>query len=1532
MPSYTVKSDVLSSSTAYCYQRKLARASDGTLWCVYHRSDGTYYQIYVSYSTDGGETWIEEQVTKVAGHQYWPSIAIDGEDNVHVVWHGVGWGSNPSYENIQYRKRTSSGWQAQEAVTDKDNTQCFSSIAVDSEGNIHIAWCGKGWGSNPDYYNIQYRKRTSSGWQPQEAVTDKDEGQTNVSIAIDSNDNVHVIWKGPGWGSNPSYYNIQYRKRTSSGWEKQEAVTDKDEHQVNPCVAVDSEDNVHVVWHGAGWGSNPSYYNIQYRKRTSSGWQAQEAVTDANNGQYNPSIAIDNEDNVHVVWRGLGWGANPSYYNIQHRKRTNTGWERQEGLTDAHTDQYYPNLIWALHPTIFGLKTCRPKTGYAFVWVDGTTLKFYRSNDFTASTLLRKEIRWRVTNLSDWQYKKRITIAGSSGAGTNYQVLLKVGESSGASGCDFHVEGHSSKFPSDINDGGDLRFTDNAEANLLNFWVEKVEGSSPNRVAYCWVKVTDDLGSDVDIYCFYGNPSATSVSDGEATFEFFEDFETWEGWTQYSGGQVSQSSARVYNGTYSAHKTTNDDPAGAYKPLPSSLGRNIALEVMVNRNSNFSGGSADRIGVIDDNGDGYGVGYQHDQNKIFLDVRTNYSGTVTWGPENTDRMDVWYKLVLKIEPSYITGEKWYQGTQEGTVNTTNTSTNTFTRFYIFGGHDYWVDLARIRKYVSPEPSFSSAGNEEMNQLTHTVKTGGYDQSLAASSQRKLARTSDGTLWCVYSRSDGTHYQIYASYSTDGGETWVEEQVSYGTDTQDRPGIAVDSEDNVHVVWRGLGWGDNPTKWNLQYRKRTSAGWQPQEAVTDESANQEHPSIAVDSNDNVHIVWLGLGWGTNTGYYNIQYRKRTSSGWQSREAVSDIGADQLTPMIAIDDDNNIHVVWRGTGWGTNTGYHNIQYRKRTSTGWESQEAVTDKDADQVNPVIAVDSGDNVCVVWFGKGWGTNTGNWNIQYRKRTSTGWEPQEAVTDKDADQTHPTIATDRDDNIHVVWRGLGWGTNTGYYNIQYRKRTSAGWQAQEGLTDTANNHYFPNNIWALHPTLFGLKTNRPRTGYAFVWVDGTTIKFRKSSDFTASTLLRRKTKWQLLIRVGLNSQWRIFEELNKNVAWQILATKTISKIIEWKLLNDQDISSAWKLLNISEADSRWMILGESDLSLSWKLLTQFSEATSWKILNEFGKGIAWKLLLTKSKDTSWQILALNIVSKLVAWKLLTQLGKNTAWRVLDRVERYTSWKSLASKDKTTTWKLLTSLDATSSWRLLSEFSRGISWKLITAKDKSLSWQILLLYTSSRDLMWKLVTADDISSKWRILTGTELGTSWKLLDWLNKDASWRVLGELTTPFVWKILNEGGRKLSWKVLSRKDKELLWAILSKVCERDIAWKILTSREIDVAWLVGLLAEPLRELVLDSPITGEGLPARRMLSVFMGDVVDVILNVGCDTSTATAWKIKYRKPDGQVGAWDAVVDDDPTRIRRKSVIFDKVGWWEIQACIESPPLASHGKIAHLFVRARL
>ena len=384
--------------------------------------------------------------------------------------------------------------------------------------------------------------------------------------------------------------------------------------------------------------------------------------------------------------------------------------------------------------------------------------------------------------------------------------------------------------------------------------------------------------------------------------------------------------------------------------------------------------------------------------------------------------------------------------------------------------------------------------------SYTVKTGTVSDSTAENGKRSLARTSDGTLHCVYHRSNGTTQLVYYAYSKDQGATWTEEQVSYPpskTNTQFFPSIAVDSKGNVHVVWNGFGWGTNTGKNNIEYRMRTSSGWQTQEAVTDKTDSQVHPSIAVDSQDNVHVVWYGTRWGTNPLTANIEYRMRTSSGWQPPESVTDIAAIQKLLSIAIDSKDNVHVVWHGLGWGTNTGFNNIEYRMRTSSGWQPQEAVTDKNRNQFSPSVAVDSEDNVHVVWYGLGWGTNTGNYNIEYRMRTSSGWQAQEAVTDKNYDQVAPSVAVDSEDNVHVVWYGFGWGTNTFSFNIEYRMRTSSGWQPEVALTDLAFLQEYPVLIWAEWPD----PPNVPQTGYALVYsgqdANGDKVVYLASSDLT---------------------------------------------------------------------------------------------------------------------------------------------------------------------------------------------------------------------------------------------------------------------------------------------------------------------------------------------------------------------------------------------------------------------------------------------------
>ena len=107
--------------------------------------------------------------------------------------------------------------------------------------------------------------------------------------------------------------------------------------------------------------------------------------------------------------------------------------------------------------------------------------------------------------LTGWDYRQGITITGSSGAGTNYQVKLDVT--------------YDANMQTDFDD---LRVTTEDGVTLLDHWIESfITGTS----AVVWVEVADNLNTTQIIYMYHGNVGATDASNGVATFPFFDDFD-----------------------------------------------------------------------------------------------------------------------------------------------------------------------------------------------------------------------------------------------------------------------------------------------------------------------------------------------------------------------------------------------------------------------------------------------------------------------------------------------------------------------------------------------------------------------------------------------------------------------------------------------------------------------------------------------------------------------------------------------------------------------------------------------------------------------------------------------------------------------------------------------------------------------------------------------------------------------------------------------------------------------------------------------
>lgn len=257
--------------------------------------------------------------------------------------------------------------------------------------------------------------------------------------------------------------------------------------------------------------------------------------------------------------------------------------------------------------------------------------------------------------------------------------------------------------------GEDIRFY-SSDGWELSYWIEKWDSVSGEAVV--WVKVPYiPAESSTQIYMYYGDPNLESMSCGGCVFEFFDDFESWNGWTKYRSGIVEQSDERFYEGDYSSKKRDYCDPHGAYKRIGwgTELGRDIAMEFYVNRDSNSWRCWADIVGLIDNDGNGYGWIYNHAGDYVGIDKRTLYSPTVISKTSSIDKQDEWVKGVLILMSDGRIVSKLIVDDHEYSASKVDISYYSFTRVYIFGGHDYWVDLIFIRKYVEPEPEVSVGG-------------------------------------------------------------------------------------------------------------------------------------------------------------------------------------------------------------------------------------------------------------------------------------------------------------------------------------------------------------------------------------------------------------------------------------------------------------------------------------------------------------------------------------------------------------------------------------------------------------------------------------------------------------------------------------------------------------------------------------------------------------------------------------------------------------------------------------------------------
>ena len=252
------------------------------------------------------------------GDSYSPSLVADNAGNMHVTWHdNTNYAGSGSDFDIFYRywNNFSYSWSITEVISTVSTDKSYHpSLAVDSLGNVHIAWDDKTNYTNCGTdYDVFYRLWNAStfSWSIIQVIsTESTVTSSNPSFAVDSLGDVYISWEDyTNYALCGTDCDIFYKRwsASSSSWTTTEVVSTESIHNsFLPSLAIDSLGNVHLAWEDySDYADAPDFWNIFYKRwnASTSTWTITEVVSIVSSGYaYSPSLAIDTLGCVHVAW------------------------------------------------------------------------------------------------------------------------------------------------------------------------------------------------------------------------------------------------------------------------------------------------------------------------------------------------------------------------------------------------------------------------------------------------------------------------------------------------------------------------------------------------------------------------------------------------------------------------------------------------------------------------------------------------------------------------------------------------------------------------------------------------------------------------------------------------------------------------------------------------------------------------------------------------------------------------------------------------------------------------------------------------------------------------------------------------------------------------------------------------------------------------------------------------------------------------------------------------------------------------------
>jgi hypothetical protein len=339
-----------------------------------------------------------------------------------------------------------------------------------------------------------------------------------------------------------------------------------------------------------------------------------------------------------------------------------------------------------------------------------------------------------------------------------------------------------------------------------------------------------------------------------------------------------------------------------------------------------------------------------------------------------------------------------------------------------------------------------------------IQTAGTDRQIG------LAMDSHENLYVVWAESlTNQGFEVMLVKSTDQGATWIHSDTDFpisfiGGPRAYLPKIAVDHEDNLHVVWHQTPEGGVA---EIYYGFSSDGGntWTSQSADRVISFPDGNPGfaadMAIDGNDNVYVVWQEkISADIDSGCVNFGKKLAGESQFSSETADYQITRGHRSielASIAISPDNSVNVVYEGTNYN-GASYKDAIYFTRSTDGGDSWSGWTNEvyidlnpmdDSSCTDPQIAVTSTGALAVAYCNWDLTNNYTLTRVSYSTDEGATWSGNteaEVVGHWDAVDNRPAytpfVCVSAGDTLHVLWKEdcMDVGGGSGYYETMYSR------------------------------------------------------------------------------------------------------------------------------------------------------------------------------------------------------------------------------------------------------------------------------------------------------------------------------------------------------------------------------------------------------------------------------------------------------------------------------------------------------------------